>query len=167
MRLTPLESYAAQWLDWWVSLNPAWRECTSDHLVQEGSGDWSTMSVVGINGYLSVLAGLASAMAVQDRVRWAFAMRDVAWVIKQVLMVHKSNRCVYIALRIDCASLRSIEKNGLQQTRISIRKPLEREPSASRVTLYHFPMLITLDSIFRMLCLSPTSVCFLFQQPFL
>lgn len=81
--------YAENWQKWWDFLNPAWRERRDGRLVIGGTGDWSSVSKCGANGFLTVLESLHGLQPCVDEEIWAAALRDVRWVLEQILAFKK------------------------------------------------------------------------------
>ncbi|KAI0341000.1 hypothetical protein BDW22DRAFT_1346726 [Trametopsis cervina] len=74
-----------EWLAWWDSLNPDWRERQAGRLVIGGAGDWSELFRPGKCGFLLILEsllGLQVAAPVEDLIA---SINDVDWVLIQVL----------------------------------------------------------------------------------
>ncbi|KAI0083227.1 hypothetical protein BDY19DRAFT_900587, partial [Irpex rosettiformis] len=88
------QAYGEAWLHWWDLLNPTWRERRNGTLQIGGSGDWSSLLHPGINGFLSVIAGLLAYHDVAEADEWWTSAQDVAWVIEQVLQNQRSRRYV-------------------------------------------------------------------------
>lgn len=78
-------TFATRWFKWWDAINPVWRDRRFGKFVLGGLGDWSVMYVKGKNGWLNIIAGLIAMRDVTDAERWEYALRDVHWVIGQVL----------------------------------------------------------------------------------
>lgn len=93
------EAFVEKWYLWWDAINPEWRERRDGQLVTGGSGDWSTMYLPGPNGFLNVLGALVALRDMETPERWSEAMRDVRWVIGQVLAAKQEERCVRRALQ--------------------------------------------------------------------
>ncbi len=53
-----LEIYSSNFSAWWRSLQPAWRLDGATDLLRRSEGDWTHLQRSGVNGLLSVVAGL-------------------------------------------------------------------------------------------------------------
>lgn len=83
------EQLAKEWWSWWDAINPPWRQRAEDRLVVGGNGSWDEMKKPGQNGLLGVIACLLWWKAVlpeeDEEVDWYTAVRDVLWVVNQLL----------------------------------------------------------------------------------
>ncbi|KAJ8488051.1 hypothetical protein ONZ45_g14104 [Pleurotus djamor] len=85
--------YGKTWWRWWMANNPEWRKTTNDglHLLPGDTGDWGDhLPATGLNGFLSVLAGLwfwrENASDVCPSLdSWRMALHDVEWVLGQLV----------------------------------------------------------------------------------
>lgn len=67
-------------------MNPEWRTRRDGQLVIGGSGDWSSLMRPGKNGFVNVIASLATLREVMDNPEeWANILVDVQWVVAAVL----------------------------------------------------------------------------------
>ncbi|KAF8183264.1 hypothetical protein K438DRAFT_1599921 [Mycena galopus ATCC 62051] len=81
-----MESFSAQWWNWWIAINPSWRCVVDGKLVMEGEGTWASLKCSGQNGVLNVLACLKwwGAALKGESAEWLEAVRDVGWVLEQM-----------------------------------------------------------------------------------
>ncbi|KAI0069703.1 hypothetical protein K474DRAFT_1610046, partial [Panus rudis PR-1116 ss-1] len=92
------ECYISQWAAWWAHINPEWREHDeAGGFVMGGTGDWDVMAMPGRNGFLNVIGGLCALKDVLDGEAWGAQLRDVRWVVGEVLGSKKGQRCTFIA----------------------------------------------------------------------
>lgn len=80
-----IEVFVPQWHEWWKAVNPKWRERKGDRFVQGGEGDWQTMFITGINGFLTVVALVGTLITQSDTETVRYAVYDVKWVVTRVL----------------------------------------------------------------------------------
>jgi hypothetical protein len=81
------------WWKWWQSLQPKERgaEIESEELMRPASADWSQMArMYSKNGLLQVMAtlswwGAAAKRREEDSEAWSVAVKDVTWVLEQIL----------------------------------------------------------------------------------
>ncbi|KAJ7463596.1 hypothetical protein FB451DRAFT_1042746 [Mycena latifolia] len=78
-----VDTFSAQWWDWWRVLNPEWRK-RDGALVKEGEGSWDVLRCPGQNGFLNILICLKWWHAALDEETedWKAAIADVKWVLK-------------------------------------------------------------------------------------
>ncbi|GJF00229.1 hypothetical protein PsYK624_165090 [Phanerochaete sordida] len=80
-------SYADRFIQWWSACNPPWRERDPDgHPVPGGAGDWASMLKPGANGICTVIACLVGLSIAADVKTWTRSVRDVHWVVRQLLV---------------------------------------------------------------------------------
>ena len=86
-----LEAFICAFWRWWDELNPPWRIRVNGRLEIGGTGPWDTLHKSGQNGFLSVLQilcwwrtmlGVGRVEASED---WNSAVKDVTWVLNEVL----------------------------------------------------------------------------------
>ena len=54
-----IKSYEAEYMLWWATLQPAWRRSNTRNIIfSKVDGDWESLQRPGLNGLLSVMAGL-------------------------------------------------------------------------------------------------------------
>ncbi|KAI9063908.1 hypothetical protein FKP32DRAFT_1571013 [Trametes sanguinea] len=79
------QEYAKMWQQWWVALQPPWRELDENGWpAQVGDGEWECLVSPGKNGLLIVLLSLVwwhEVATDQTLSLWTTAISDVAWVI--------------------------------------------------------------------------------------
>lgn len=86
-----VSSFANEFNTWWASLQPAWRTDDASRVLRRDDGDWECLRRPGLNGLLSILAGLFFwGCAVQKstataRSAWLDAVDDVSYSIAQLL----------------------------------------------------------------------------------
>ena len=89
------DAFKERWVSWWSRCNPAWRERGEDgHPVIGGTGDWSTMFIPGKNGFVNIIASLYALAETVDVETWARSVRDVRWVLGEVLTAQRNARYV-------------------------------------------------------------------------
>ncbi|KAK7020040.1 hypothetical protein R3P38DRAFT_3198597 [Favolaschia claudopus] len=89
-----LFTFSGTWWNWWMKLNPSWREKAYDgrRLLKAGEGEWELLtSQTGPNGLLNaliclrwwrdVLAGTADGREIKE---WAEAVNEVDWVLNEI-----------------------------------------------------------------------------------
>ncbi|KAJ7302606.1 hypothetical protein DFH08DRAFT_977732 [Mycena albidolilacea] len=87
------ELWVGVWWGWWRGLQPVEREVLQNgELSRPGTADWSTMvKMYGNNGLMQVIATLvwwgevAQKRGEEDIEEWCVAVRDVTWVLDQLL----------------------------------------------------------------------------------
>ncbi|KAJ6467619.1 hypothetical protein C8R47DRAFT_990325 [Mycena vitilis] len=90
-----VEKYGEEWWEWWVDINPAWRQ--KKRPMKRGNGpSWSCLDLNGPNGFLNVLMGLKWW---RDKLEdaspeWEEAVDDVTWVLQQM------KECVVLPLTV-------------------------------------------------------------------
>ncbi|KAJ7724196.1 hypothetical protein B0H16DRAFT_1247244, partial [Mycena metata] len=77
------EEFASAWEGWWKAINPEWRVAADGTLKQSGEGEWSTMEVPGVNGFLSVLMCLRWWKEGGVNGDWTACVADVTWVLER------------------------------------------------------------------------------------
>ncbi|KAJ7041691.1 hypothetical protein C8F04DRAFT_946802 [Mycena alexandri] len=89
-----LATFVPEWDGWWDSMQPEWRERNRQgrwriDLPYQKEWDWGVMQAYGINGILSVVAGIyfwgVAVLAQHDEdqtARWDNAVQDVVWVLE-------------------------------------------------------------------------------------
>ncbi|KAJ7178654.1 hypothetical protein C8R43DRAFT_864114, partial [Mycena crocata] len=80
--------FGVEWWGWWREINPEWRASTDAALLRAEGGDWSALSITGINGFLSVLACLlwwGVALGGGERKDWDAAVSDVTWALEEIV----------------------------------------------------------------------------------
>ena len=92
--VTDSAKYSTAYRAWWDKLNPSWRTRRDGQLVIEGSGDWATMAVPGTNGFVNVIAGLVALRKTVELQVWTDYVRDVQWVVHEVLQFQQASKCV-------------------------------------------------------------------------
>ncbi|KAJ6525807.1 hypothetical protein DFH09DRAFT_936506, partial [Mycena vulgaris] len=87
-------AYAAQWQQWWDSLQPGWRKrdvdgrWATDGLYSPDGKEWGLLYRWGVNGKLSILASLyfwGCAVVADDgelHTDWEVAVNDVIWMVE-------------------------------------------------------------------------------------
>ncbi len=92
--------FEGQWHKWWDSLNPAWRVRENGRLVTGvGNGSWDSLLYYGTNGFVNVIGSLTALLEVStDEAEWARNLRDVRWVVGELLAVKTKQRCVFLLL---------------------------------------------------------------------
>lgn len=96
MSLSP--NYATEFRTWWESINPQWCLRCSGRLAIDGLGDWSTMAVPGVNGFINIIGGLLGFREVVEVNDWLEMLRDVGWVIVEVREAVKAHRYVPVTV---------------------------------------------------------------------
>ncbi|GJE96992.1 hypothetical protein PsYK624_132020 [Phanerochaete sordida] len=85
-------TYASRFTQWWSACNPAWRGRDPDgHPVPGGAGDWSSMLIPGVNGICTVIACLVGLSIAADVETWSRSVRDVRWVVRELLTAAAQN----------------------------------------------------------------------------
>ncbi|KAJ7575252.1 hypothetical protein C8J56DRAFT_745968, partial [Mycena floridula] len=86
LNIGDLMRFAEQWWDWWIKVNPEWREKGEDRkLALTGKGPWDKLQISGINGLLSPLMCLfwwSQAVGdMGDDSAWSRAVAEMTWVL--------------------------------------------------------------------------------------
>ena len=93
------DAFRERWISWWSRCNPAWRERAADgHPVIGGTGDWSMMFIPGKNGFVNIIASLYTLAETMDVDSWARSVRDVRWVLTEVLAARRATRYVPLVI---------------------------------------------------------------------
>ncbi len=99
-KLPPVEEYAASWWAWWISLQPEWRAMDSaGRPLRNGEGPWDDLVQPGQNGMLLVLLSLVWWHGIapeSSRGDWDAAVRDVAWVLDQMVLAQVKAPSKYV-----------------------------------------------------------------------
>ncbi|KAI0692694.1 hypothetical protein C8T65DRAFT_586407 [Cerioporus squamosus] len=100
-KLPPVEEYAASWWAWWLSLQPEWRAMDSaGRPLRSGEGPWDDLVQPGQNGMLLVLLSLVwwhGLVSESSRGDWDAAVRDVAWVLDQMVLAEVETPSKYVS----------------------------------------------------------------------
>ena len=76
--VTALGNISQDFQSWWRTLQPEWRLSNGNLVLGKGNGDWSTLRISGVNGFLSVMAALFFwRSSLKDNVSWEAALKDV------------------------------------------------------------------------------------------
>jgi hypothetical protein len=81
-----VKSYEAKYNEWWKRLQPDWRVVNGRVDVNLTQGNWESLRMPGLNGFLSILSalfywGLAVQGKATHRNAWLFAVQDCHLVI--------------------------------------------------------------------------------------
>ncbi|KAJ7575329.1 hypothetical protein C8J56DRAFT_801757 [Mycena floridula] len=83
------EVFARKWWLWWIHVNPDWRiKSNEGFLERKGDGDWSSMKISGVNGFLSLLICLRwwiGAASGEKEASWSEAVADMSWALDQLM----------------------------------------------------------------------------------
>ena len=85
-----IKSYEAEYMLWWATLQPAWRRSNTGNIIfSKVDGDWESLRRPGLNGLLSVMAGLlfwgvTLRESKGDRKAWNKAVSDCLLVITRL-----------------------------------------------------------------------------------
>lgn len=87
--ISDVAQYEKDFLTWWRALQPAWRLAKNGNLTRS-DGDWEPLNRPGVNGLLTVLAGLFYwGLTVQKKRaafrNWSHAVKDVIFVMKKLV----------------------------------------------------------------------------------
>ena len=77
---------------WWEHLNPEWRECCNGQLTQESNNDWTGLKLSGVNGFLSIIAGLVGYRDVATMDEWVLITTNVSWVLSKILDICRTDQ---------------------------------------------------------------------------
>lgn len=101
-----IHTFGKQWWSWWGTIQPKLHEHNSaDLLVIDGHGDWDVLKKPGKNGLHIVLLLLAwwgllaadtlcNGYDIRDHKHWNDVVKDVAWVITQMVDWAGNEWCV-------------------------------------------------------------------------
>ncbi|KAE9384571.1 hypothetical protein BT96DRAFT_841979 [Gymnopus androsaceus JB14] len=103
------DTFGRSWWAWWSALNPGWRErdvVTGQIIVggADGDGDWTRFDHPGQCGLLTVLycllwwSGLIHTN--KQRSLWTSALRDVAWVVGELLTENKYVKFHFLRMKL-------------------------------------------------------------------
>ena len=77
-------NYATEFCSWWDSINPDWQLRIHSQLTIGGGGDWGTMAIPGINGFVNIIGSLLGLREVVKASEWLAMLRDIGWVVVEV-----------------------------------------------------------------------------------
>ena len=91
--IVDLGTYSSNFDAWWRSLQPVWRVDGATNLLRRREGDWTHLQCSGINGLLSVVAGLFfwgcavqcnTAASKSLKLKWMQSLEDILYVFTQL-----------------------------------------------------------------------------------
>lgn len=87
--IVSISSYAAEFTLWWQGLQPEWRILKGGRLLRVAGGDWQVLKRPGVNGLVSVMAGLFfwgfEVCDSSNKSEWLEMVVDVEYAISQLL----------------------------------------------------------------------------------
>ena len=126
-------TYATQWRKWWTRINPSWRTDANGRLVIGGTGDWSCMLVPSMNGFLNVLGSLVGLRDIEnDNEKWCGVVRDVRWVMSEVLVAKRARGYVCLCCHIHSYLIMFLERSVLERLKRPVTRRRKSAPATRR-----------------------------------